>query len=358
MHEPKKQIEQETTLENSLAPLPSHDLIPPRQSRIAFAIVCLIGLVALIVTVLNFGKISAFTEQIAQAEPEWLVLAVSSQCAAFLCIALAWRLVLRRLDEPLNLYALFPLSVAKLFVDQALPSGGLSGAAFLLHALKRRGVSWDHAFSAFIFGSSTFIFAFILSSFVSFIAIAGAENTPSIFKIGARAFYVISLAITVGLAIVAIFRFTKVTAWLSHYPRAVSLMKLIDAAITRIASEKPLFLKVTLIQIVQRVFDALTLWLAFMAIGGAAPFGACFIGLSIASVAATIAPTPMGIGAFEGGLVATLTIFGVSLEAALTATLLFRGLSLWAPMLPGFFIVQRELLHSRGIQPRNAPPLP
>lgn len=329
-----------------------HNYLPPRRSRLAFFVVGLIGLAALIITILNIGDISAFADQLVNAKPEWLVLAVFSQCAAFLCTSLSWRMVLRRLGESITLWALFPLSVAKLFADQAIPSGGLSGAAFLMHALKRRGVSWDHAFSAFIFGSTTFITAFTLSAFASFVAVAGAETAPAILSIAAKAFYVLIIAGFLAFVVFFTFQKTKLALWLSRNSRVANFIELANSAATRIASEKQLFFNVTLVQVLQRMFDAITLWLAFMAIDSGAPLIACFVGASIASVTATVAPTPMGIGTFEGGLIATLAVFGISLETALTAALLFRGLSLWLPMVPGFYVVQRELL---GLQKQPSP---
>jgi uncharacterized membrane protein YbhN (UPF0104 family) len=41
--------------------------------------------------------------------------------------------------------------------------------------------------------------------------------------------------------------------------------------------------------------------------------------------------------------VAALTLQGVSIEAALTATLLLRGFTTWLPMLPGLLLARRVL---------------
>jgi glycosyltransferase 2 family protein len=38
-----------------------------------------------------------------------------------------------------------------------------------------------------------------------------------------------------------------------------------------------------------------------------------------------------------------LRLFGVPFEAALSATLLFRGFTLWLPLLPGGLLLRREL---------------
>jgi uncharacterized membrane protein YbhN (UPF0104 family) len=50
---------------------------------------------------------------------------------------------------------------------------------------------------------------------------------------------------------------------------------------------------------------------------------------------------PLGLGAFEGTSTAMLRLFGVPFEAALAATLLLRGFTLWLPLLPGLVITRR-----------------
>ena len=318
-----------------------------RPSRIALFLVGIIALAAVVMAVLNRGEIGEFAALATKARPSWLLLAVVSQCAAFFLVAIAWRMVLRDLGQHISLSALFPLSVAKLFADQALPSGGVSGAVFLLHALRRRGISWDHAFSAFVFAGLGAIAAFLIASILSFVVIAGAEGAPAIVSTGARAFYVLTIIAILGGGAIIAFRSTTLVAQLYEHPRIARGLDLAISAYERITSQSALFAKVTLVQLGQRGFDALTLWLAFFAISHSVPLGACFIAVSLASVAATVAPTPMGIGTFEGGMIAALAIFGVSMESALTATLLYRGLSLWAPLIPGFYVIQRELLGAK-----------
>ena len=54
-----------------------------------------------------------------------------------------------------------------------------------------------------------------------------------------------------------------------------------------------------------------------------------------------------GLGFFKGVVVTALHWAGFSLPVALSATLLFRLLSFWAPMLPGILVV-RSVLGLRG----------
>jgi len=49
----------------------------------------------------------------------------------------------------------------------------------------------------------------------------------------------------------------------------------------------------------------------------------------------------MGLGTFEATGVAMLRLTGVPFEAAVTAILLLRGLTLWLPLLPGLILLRR-----------------
>ncbi|WP_240975669.1 lysylphosphatidylglycerol synthase domain-containing protein [Paraburkholderia aromaticivorans] len=63
----------------------------------------------------------------------------------------------------------------------------------------------------------------------------------------------------------------------------------------------------------------------------------------IASMVATIGPIPVGLGTFEATSVGMLSLLGVSVEAALAATLLWRALTFWLPMLPDIWLARREI---------------
>ena len=86
------------------------------------------------------------------------------------------------------------------------------------------------------------------------------------------------------------------------------------------------------------VFDATTMWALLCALGEAhAPLGV-YAGFMIATLFRSLGILPGGLGSFEAASVITLRLIGVPVAAALAATLLFRGLSFWLPMLPGLAI--------------------
>jgi uncharacterized protein (TIRG00374 family) len=51
---------------------------------------------------------------------------------------------------------------------------------------------------------------------------------------------------------------------------------------------------------------------------------------------ATAAPTPGGVGATEAALIAGYTVVGVDPSIAFAAVLLFRLMTFWLPILPGW----------------------
>jgi uncharacterized membrane protein YbhN (UPF0104 family) len=57
----------------------------------------------------------------------------------------------------------------------------------------------------------------------------------------------------------------------------------------------------------------------------------------------TLSFAPGGLGTFEAAAVMILKSAGVPLATAFSATLLFRGLNFWLPMLPGMWFARRAL---------------
>ncbi len=119
-------------------------------------------------------------------------------------------------------------------------------------------------------------------------------------------------------------------------------------------SEPTLLFQTTAVQILLRILDGATLWFCLFAIGYGGAYWPCFVAIVMAGVASLIVPVPMGLGVFEAGSVAALALFHVPVHIALTATLLFRGLALWLPLVPGFVVLQRELHPADSVQRPSA----
>jgi uncharacterized membrane protein YbhN (UPF0104 family) len=91
-------------------------------------------------------------------------------------------------------------------------------------------------------------------------------------------------------------------------------------------------------------FVALVIALAaFGPVPAIGPLGAAYIG---ASVVASASPTPGGVGAVEAALIAGLTSIGVPVAQATPAVLIYRLITYWLVMLPGW--ISLKMMEKRG----------
>jgi uncharacterized membrane protein YbhN (UPF0104 family) len=60
----------------------------------------------------------------------------------------------------------------------------------------------------------------------------------------------------------------------------------------------------------------------------------------------------MGLGSFEAVSIGMMRAMGVPFEAAFSATLLFRGYTLWVPLIPGMYAARRQLKRKKTTKKR------
>ena len=82
------------------------------------------------------------------------------------------------------------------------------------------------------------------------------------------------------------------------------------------------------------------LWASLRAFDGSATFGQITLVSLTASIAASVAPTPGGLGAAEAAFMAGLVAIGVPKETALPTVFLYRLASFWLPILPGWLAMR------------------
>ncbi len=330
-----------TALEDGAAtPVP----LRAKRPRLAGLIVGAVALVALFAFVFHIGDLEDFARLAANADPFWILLALVAQVLAFATQALVWGLVLARRKSAVPRRSLFLLTLGKLFADQAIPSAGVSGAVFFIHALIRRGVAGADAFTAFVFGATSFILAFILfaASALGWLFFAGGPLDQ--FSVNVADLHYFAIASILLLFVIAALFLASQSRAPAGSERLKTARGTAAHAFKLIYVDRGLFAFCLFLQAIARLLDAVTLWIAFQALGGGVPFSTAIIAVSLASLAATIAPTPMGLGSFEAGLLAALAALGLGVEAAFAGGVIYRGLTLFLPLAIGFFIVQRELL--------------
>jgi uncharacterized protein (TIRG00374 family) len=94
------------------------------------------------------------------------------------------------------------------------------------------------------------------------------------------------------------------------------------------------------------IFSSFVLYASIRSVHAAAAIVGVFVIYVTASLVSNIAPTPGGIGATEAVLVVGLVAARVSLSQAAAATVLFRLLTFWLPILPG--AIALRILRKQG----------
>jgi uncharacterized membrane protein YbhN (UPF0104 family) len=97
-------------------------------------------LVAVVVAALHVAEGRELVDVAGRAKPWWLLLAVCLQGATYLAQGEIFRAVPRAAGYQLPLTAAYELSLAKLFIDQAIPSAGIGSTIVVAKALERRAV--------------------------------------------------------------------------------------------------------------------------------------------------------------------------------------------------------------------------
>ncbi|MGV6394093.1 magnesium-translocating P-type ATPase [Pseudomonas caspiana] len=314
-------------------------------SRPALWMTWLLGaamLAAAIGLALHFTDAEAFARQLTQAQPLWLVCAFGLQALTYAAQGQIFRIVLKAGNQHLSLGQAGRLSLMKLFVDQALPSSGISGAFAVVASFVRLGFAKPVVLACLVLDLSGYFLAYVLSVGVAMLVLIFQGHATAAVMATCLVFVLVSFALALLAPCLA-----GNASLAAHVPgqRFAIVRKglaLLTGADMKLVRSRALLGRITVLELAIIVLDSATLWVLLRALGvEAAPF-ALFAGFMLASVLRSIGIVPGGLGAFEAALVVTLHWGGVEVAEALSATLLFRGLTFWLPMLPGLWLARRE----------------
>ncbi len=297
-------------------------------------------LVAVVVFAVHHSEEMAFAHLVLRARPAWLLLGLLLQVGTYLTDARIWQRVLRgaNVSRPLRSYV--GLGLAKLFMDQAIPSIGVSGTLLVIRALDHRGVSRGVSMAAVVIDLVSYYAAYVLALVIAFgIVWAHGDLTPWM-AVPAGVFAVLAAAVPAALLLVS--RGRHLPRWLERLPFVSPALRALGEATPGIAHDRSLIAQCTGLQFAIIALDAGTLWAMLWALGLAVDPLPIFASFMLSTLARTLGVVPGGLGVFEAVSVATLKLIGVPLAAGLAATLLFRGFSFWLPMAPGLILARRE----------------
>ena len=305
----------------------------------ACGVLILAGLIAFI---MHFGAIKVFVTAIQRANPIWLAAAVMCQIATYACAAMIWSRVLKRAGSVAPFASLLRLALLELFANQAVPTGGLSGSLMVMHGLTRRGVDPATAITALLIAALSFYVAYFLAGLFAFVALWHSGDLDTAWRSLLVVAVVVAAALATGVLILSRSTGMRVPAAILRLRLFARLSSMLAEVRNDVLCDPVLVGETVLLQLSLFALDATTLWCASRSVGLHVDIVWIFMSFVLASIVATLSPLPLGLGSFEGSCVGLLHLMGGELEASLAATLILRGLTLWAPMLPGMWVIRRE----------------
>ena len=302
-------------------------------------------LVALIAVVLRSSEEQELYRLAREARPRWLLVALALQAATYLFQGEIWRVVTRAANAPLTHRTAYGLSLGKLFVDQALPSAGISGNLLMLRGLEDRGVPRTVVMAGVVVDTASCYATYVVGLAIALGITLIHHQSSGLVLFASIPFALGGIAITVAVLTLSGARAGVMAERMKRLTPLRRALALFEAADTALARRPRLLLLASLCQLAILVLDAATIWALIAALGAHASPTGVFASFMISTLFRIIGVMPGGLGAFEAASVLTLKVIGVSVPVALAATLLFRGLSFWLPMIPGLWFARRATHH-------------
>jgi uncharacterized membrane protein YbhN (UPF0104 family) len=312
---------------------PSPELEPSRLRRHVLTLLLAVLVVIAVITLVP--GLASLRDRLGRVSAMWLAVGVALKLLSGVSYVAVFRSVFcRRMSWGVSAQ----IGLSELGANAVVPTGGAGGLALGAWALHRSGMS-----SARIARRS-----------VAFFLLTSLPNVVGVFVLGlgiaaglfpGRA----SFALTIVPAVIAAGAIAvtiaargwarrgalRLNAGSARARRGAAVLRALADGVTDglslLRSREPSLL---LGLVGYLAFDVMILWATFHAFGHAPALAVIWIGYLIGELGGLI-PVPGGIGGVDLGLIGTLALYHVSLEAATAAVLAYRALALVVPSAVG-----------------------
>jgi uncharacterized membrane protein YbhN (UPF0104 family) len=217
----------------------------------------LLPLSALFLAVTHYGDLERFLLLLGKIRPFWIGVAFLFQFGTYIALALVWHRAMKYSGIAYPLRRLVPLAVAKLFADQALPSGGISGIAFVVNAFRQRSVSRTAGMAVMLLSILSYYASSVLAASSSLLILWFYHRIRQWMVIAAGMFFVSCCSLTrsdsVGKAVGAR---TELPGWVSRLPVVAGILETYADVSDDAVRNPGLFAEATLFQTVSILLDA------------------------------------------------------------------------------------------------------
>lgn len=338
-----------------------------RDPRYVIFIVLIVAV--LVLAVVKRSELTNLGSELKRLNLTTVLLALACQFGKYLGVALTFHLLLRGLNHRIPIPYLFASGLAMVFFNQAVPSMGTSGNAYMYTALQRKGVSSGSAVIVTILNMLTYYIAFFLLaiSTMMYLALAHALHPEQV--AGMVVFFAMMITFFIWIRF-RTQRRERVERTIGDINRIVG--RLTRGAVTEsipahfvddffegralIIGSKKRFILPVITNLAMFLADATTLYVVFRGLGhDDVLFRYVAAAYVVGIILYAFAIIPGALGVYEAGLTGMLTAFHVSTTSALAGVILFRGFSFWLPIPVGFMIYSITTHRRRKEAPPHEP---
>ncbi|MGW2598972.1 lysylphosphatidylglycerol synthase transmembrane domain-containing protein [Streptomyces klenkii] len=266
-----------------------------------------------------------FGDLVEKADWWWVAVAVAFQALTYVAAAMS---LLGFVPEKVGFGRTVLAQVAGSFVKLVAPAA-VGGVALNTRFLQRSGVRPGLAVAS-VGASQLFGLACHILLLLSFGYVTGTERSsslgPSRTVIGGLLTAAVLVLVVAAIPVLRKFVSTRVRSLFAGVvPRMLDVMQRPQKLVSGIGG-----------MLLLTAANVMCLDAAIRAFGGELSYASIAVVFLTANALGSAAPTPGGVGAVELALTAALTVAGLPAEQGTPAVLLFRLMTLWLPVLPGW----------------------
>lgn len=293
-----------------------------------------------------------------------LLMIIPIQLVSYYAVAKLYKIFFDAHGERIKFSALYKITLELNFINHVFPSGGVSGFSYLSLRLKRHGISTAESTLAQLLRFGLTFISFLLLLLLGLFMLAFNQKTSQLIILISSSI----IFATIFGAMIAVFIISKssrIKAFVSWLPRFLNfLFKFLRIGRKRdvinldkveatledlhqnyidLRRDKKLIKRLLGWTLVTNIAEILTIYVVYIAFSTLINPGAVIIAYAVANFAGLIAILPGGVGVYEGLMTATLASAGIEKALALSATVVYRVLSMLFFLPIGYYYYHRAI---------------
>lgn len=329
-----------------------------------------LGIIAVIILlVVEFGQIQNFVILLQKTRWWILIFVVLLRVLYYFANTLYFRRFFDIFKQKLSFWPLFSATVTMNFVNIVFPSGGISGITYIRQQLSVDIESSDSTLGQLVWYLLTGL-SYVILLGIGFLLLLASKQAIKISSSIVMVVVFVLLFISIALAIflfnkgltedITYFFARPINAILRRIHKRTYGKKRIETFYIELR-ESIEFLrknwaslhKPFMYAFIMVAVDMASLYVVFLAFGKVLNPGVVISAYVIATLASLVSFLTAGVGAYEAGMVATFVGLGVPFDLALSATIVYRAISLWLFLPVGLYFYKRTLIDEPDVTPKK-----